>query len=139
MMWGKAYRFMHQQPALLQTTQPAAGKAWLQYRWMRHFFIEDTTTGKRSILLIQRRAVWIAVAFILQALSTTNFTQIAPFLKPFSSLCPLPFMLASFFAIWMALRPARSRTKIHRDERKQTTPTLWQRLILITTFGFAIG
>ncbi|MBV9614474.1 MAG: DUF2029 domain-containing protein, partial [Ktedonobacteraceae bacterium] len=49
------------------------------------------------------------------------------------------FMLASFFAIWMALRPARSRTKIHRDERKQTTPTLWQRLILITTFGFAIG
>jgi uncharacterized membrane protein len=96
--------------------------------------MEDASTGHLSISHLQRRAVWIAIAFILQALSTTDFT---PLLKNFGSLGPLPLMLASFFAMWMALRPTSSHTEI-RDEQKRTT-TLWQRLILIVTFGFAIG
>ena len=97
--------------------------------------MEDTSTGHLSISHLQRRAVWIAIAFMLQALSTTNFT---PLLKSFSSLGPLPLMLASFFAIWMALRPSRTQPERHQDVQKSTT-TLWQRLILIITFGFAIG
>ncbi len=105
---------------------------------MRYFFVEDTSTGHLSISHLQQRAVWIAVAFMLQALSTTDFNQIAPFLKSFSSLFPLLLMLASFFAIWMALRPSRTQPELHWNEPKRT-PTLWQRLILIITFGFAIG
>jgi uncharacterized membrane protein len=111
----------------------------LQYRWMRYFFTEDGATGTYSISHIQRRAVWIAVAFILQAISTTDFNGIFPFLKSFNSFLPTPLIFASFFAIWMALRrPSSHQIKAKLDKQKHT-PTLLQRLILIVTFGFAIG
>jgi uncharacterized membrane protein len=137
MMWGKANQSMQQQLALAENAQVPVKKTWLQYRWMRHFFMKDASTGDLSISHLQRRAVWIAVAFVLQALSTIDFT---PLLKSFNSLAPLPLTLASFFAMWMALRPTPSHTqKIQAvDEHKRTT-TLWQRLVLIVTFGFAIG
>jgi uncharacterized membrane protein len=101
---------------------------------MQYFFTKDPSTGDLSISHLQRRAVWIAIAFMLQGLSTTDFSS---FPKSFSPLGPLPLMLASFFAMWMALRPTSSHREM-RDTQKKTT-TLWQRLILIITFGFAIG
>jgi uncharacterized membrane protein len=141
MIWGKANQFMQQQPALTQTTQAPTQKNLLQYRWMRYFFTEDTAMGTSSISHIQRRAVWIALAFILQAISTTDFKGIFPFLKSFSSFLPTPLILASFFAIWMALRPSSPQIKGKQEKQKHTThtTTLLQRLILIVTFGFAIG
>jgi uncharacterized membrane protein len=141
MIWGKANQFMQQQPALIQTTQAPTQKTLLQYRWMRYFFTEDTATGTCSISHIQRRAVWIALAFILQAVSTTDFNGIFPFLKSFSSFLPTPLILASFVAIWMALRPSSPKIQEKQDKQKYTThtTTLLQRLILIVTFGFAIG
>jgi uncharacterized membrane protein len=141
MIWGKANQFMQQQPALTQTTQAPTQKTLLQYRWMRYFFTEDTAMGTSSISHIQRRAVWIALAFILQAISTTDFKGIFPFLKSFSSFLPTPLILASFFAIWMALRPSSPQIKGKQEKQKHTThtTTLLQRLILIVTFGFAIG
>src|SRR5450432_2681828 len=141
MIWGKANQFMQQQPALTQTTQAPTQKTLLQYRWMRYFFTEDTATGTSSISHIQRRAVWIALAFILQAISTTDFKGIFPFLKSFSSFLPTPLILASFVAIWMALRPSSTQRRGKLGQQKHTThtTTLLQRLILIVTFGFAIG
>ncbi len=139
MIWGKANQVMQQQPALTHTTQVPTQKPLLQYRWMRYFFTEDDATGIYSISHIQRRAVWIALAFILQAISTTDFNGIFPFLKPFNSFLPTPLIFASFFAIWMAFRrPSSHQAKAKQDKQKHTT-TLLQRLILIVTFGFAIG
>ena len=139
MIWGKANQVMQQQPALTHTTQVPTQKPLLQYRWMRYFFTEDDATGIYSISHIQRRAVWIALAFILQAISTTDFNGIFPFLKPFNSFLPTPLIFASFFAIWMAFRrPSSPQAKAKQDKQKHTT-TLLQRLILIVTFGFAIG
>lgn len=129
---------MQQQPALTPTTQAPTRKTWLQYRWMRYFFTEDTATGTYSISHIQRRAVWIALAFILQAISTTDFNNIFPFSKSFNAFLPSPLIFASFFAIWMALRPSSPHKKREQNTQKHTT-TLLQRLILIVTFGFAIG
>ena len=48
-------------------------------------------------------------------------------------------MLGSFFAIWMALRPIPSQTKKVAQGKSKNIPPLLQRLILIVTFGFAIG
>jgi uncharacterized membrane protein len=141
MIWGKANQFMQQQPALVQTTQTPTKRIWFQYRWMRYFFTEDTATGTSSISHIQRRAVWIALAFTLQAISTTDFSIFFPFSKPFSAFLPTPLILASFVAIWMALRPSSPQQKEKQEKYKQIThtTTLLQRLILIVTIGFAIG
>jgi uncharacterized membrane protein len=130
---------MQQQPALAEKLQIPAVRTWLHFRWMRYFFTEDAATGKLSISHLQRRAVWIALAFMLQGLSTTDFNQLTPFLKSFNSLFPIALMIASLSAIWMALRPSRSQSEVLQDKQRQTTPTLLQRLILLVAFGFAIG
>src|SRR5579884_2125421 len=126
MMWGKANEPMQQQLDSAENTQLAAQKTWLQlnYRWMSHFFTEDDSAQGLLISRLQRRAVWIALAFMLQALSTTDFNQIAPFLKSFSSLFPLLLMVASFFAIWMALRPSNTQPEPSQNEPKRTTTFL---------------
>ncbi len=125
MIWGKANQFMQQQPALTHTTQRTpTRKPLLQYRWMRYFFTEDAATDTHSISHIQRRAVWIALAFMLQAISTTDFNGIFPFLKSLNSFLPFSTDPRKLVAIWMALRPSTHKTKAKQDEQKQTTDTL---------------
>lgn len=99
--------------------------------------MEDPATRKLSISSLQRRAVWIAFAFMLQGLSTTDFNQFTPFLKSFNALFPFLLMIASLFAMWMALRPSPTQGA-HQDGQKHT-PTLFQRLVLLVAIGFACG
>ncbi len=131
---------MAQRVALEQTIQTETKHTWLNYRWMRYFFSEDTSADNRPILDIQRRAVWISIAFILQALNEIDHNWYMPYLTPFGSLIPLALMLGSFFAMWMALRPARAQAK---SQHQQNQPRLWQRIVLLLTlilsiFGFIV-
>src|SRR5690348_5201851 len=68
---GKGKR-MKRSSALMQTISiekehTSIRDSWgrLCSRWMRLFLIEDTLPGKRSIVELQRRAIWIGVAMLL--------------------------------------------------------------------------
>jgi len=132
MMWSKANGDMEQRSVLEQTTPSGTKKTWFNYRWMRYFFTEDVSPDNRRIIELQRRAVWIAVAFILQALNEIDHNWYIPYLMSFGSLIPLALMLGSFIAMWMALRPASSRLNgIEAEEKNQ--PRQWQRIVLLLT------
>ncbi len=142
MMWSKANGDMEQRSVLEQTTPSGTKKTWFNYRWMHYFFTEDASPDNLPIIELQRRAAWIAVAFILQALNEIDHNWYIPYLMPFGSLIPLALMLGSFFAIWMALRPASSRSKGIQAEQKNQ-PGQWQRIVLLLTlilslFGFFV-
>ncbi len=102
-------------------------------RWMRHFFSEDISSNNRSIVELQRRAVWIALAFILQALNEIDHNLYIPYLMPFGSLIPFILILGSLVALWMAFRPAQ-----HQIQDTQQHPSHWQRRVLILTLLLAI-
>src|SRR5450755_626544 len=123
-----------------QDTHIKTKHAWFDYRWMRYFFSEDTSAANHSTLDLQRRAVWIAVALLLQALNEVDHNLYIPYLGPFGSLIPLALLLGSFIAMWMALRPAHARAESKR-EGIQKQPQLWQRVVLLialvlSIFGF---
>lgn len=129
---------MAQRSVEAQTTQIKKETQLFQYRWMRHFLSDDTSHAGRPIIALQQRAVWIAIATLLQACNEI------PHIADVSQLIPTALMLGSFVALWMALKP--------RSEREQTKsvlahrgPRLWQRivliliLLLITAGAFQIG
>ncbi len=107
------------------------------WRWMRHFFTEDTSPDNRPIIELQRRATWIGVALILQALNEIPrkfYLAYIPFLKPWSGIIPFVLVLGSLVAMWMAFRTTtlkqhvgRSRSSSLPNER----PHCWQRIILV--------
>lgn len=97
---------------------------------MRHFFTEDVSPDNRPIIDLQRRAVWIALALILQSLNEIDHGWYFPFLQPFGSLIPFALILGSFVSIWMAFRPKRLRKQARAASQH---PTRWQRVILICT------
>jgi len=106
------------------------------WRSLRHFFWHSP--DNRSLIDLQRRAVWIGLALILQSLNIVvqgiGYIDSAwPALLSgfFNSLLPLALLAGSFFAIWMACRP-------HQQEHyPQAQPGFWQRAGLITTLLLA--
>src|SRR5450759_5868694 len=74
-----------------QDTHIKTKHAWFDYRWMRYFFSEDTSAANHSTLDLQRRAVWIAVALLLQALNEVDHNLYIPYLGPFGSLIPVSY------------------------------------------------
>jgi uncharacterized membrane protein len=93
---------------------------------MRHFFSLDLSLKNQPVNEMQRRAIWIGIAFILQGLNEI----------PFSTLLPLGgsiqffLILSSFFAIWLAFRPAGAKQQA--SYRKQVQG--WQRFLLLLLF-----
>jgi hypothetical protein len=115
---------MAQRSVEAQTTQIKKEKQLFQYRWMRHFFSDDTSHAHRPIIALQQRAIWIAIATLLQAANEI------PGIANVSQLIPTVLMLGSFAALWMAIKP--------RSERQETKailehkgPRLWQRIVII--------
>ncbi len=126
---------MAQRSVLTQTTQlKTKRKDWLTYSWMRYFFTEDVSPDNRRIIELQRRATWIGLALILQALNEIDHDWYFPFLQPFGSLIPLVLILGSFYAIWMAFRPT-SKASLYTQKR----PTHLQRVLLICTLLLTIA
>ncbi|HEY4388476.1 MAG TPA: hypothetical protein VGN34_28835, partial [Ktedonobacteraceae bacterium] len=99
------------------------------YRWMHHFFSEDVSLKNQPVVEIQRRAIWIGIAFILQGLNEIPFSTF----MPFGAMVQFFLILSSFFAIWQAFRPARQKQQAayRRPARR------WQRIVLLLTIVLA--
>jgi len=101
---------------------------------MKLFFAQDTPDN-HPIIELQRRAVWIGLAFILQALNEIDHAWYIPYLMPVGSLIPFALILGSFYAMWMAIRPARP----HQPKQPAEHPARWQRIILTLTLLLTIA
>ncbi len=109
--------------------------------WMRHFFTGDTSPDNHPVIELQRRASWVGVALILQALNEVNematgyYQGSIPFLKTWSGAISFPLMLGSFAALWMTFRPSTLKQQLRRPGGASllhpARPRRWQRLILI--------
>lgn len=121
---------MEPQSVLTQTIQQETKQHTLKHRWMRYFFAEDASPDNCAVVELQRRATWIGLALTLQALNEIDHNLYMPLLGPFGSLIPLVLILGSFYAIWLAFRPANKRRQ-HQYTRKH--PTRLQRFLLICT------
>lgn len=115
-------KYMIQRSIVAQPTQQQ--KHLFHYRWMRYFLTDDSSDEQRPILALQRRISWIAVAILCQA------SNEIPRIADVSALLPFFLLLGSFFAMWMALRPASEKQQ-QKDARAY--PRLWQRVVLILT------
>src|SRR5690242_16266938 len=76
-------------------------------RWMRYFFTENVSPGSASLTDLQRRACWIGVALILQALNEVTLLVLAYFplvppLAPWAGLISFGLIAGSLVSLWMA-------------------------------------
>ncbi len=117
---------MEQLSILTQTTQPKENQATNKYRWMHRFFTEDVSPDNHPIIGLQRRAVWISIAIILQALNEVNWYM--PASNPLKSLIPFALITGSFIAMAMAFQPASKQQQVLHDH-----PRRWQRVVLVLT------
>src|SRR5579859_815600 len=117
-------------------------------RIINYFFIKHHTPATHVISDLQRRAIWIALALILQALNEIDHNYYLPILKQFASLPPLFLLLGSFYALWMAIRPREARsgrdiqngsTQRGGDDHLAPSPSLWQRIVLFLTLALTIA
>jgi len=106
-------------------------------QWMRRFFSEDTSPDNHQIIEIQRRATWIGVAVILQALNEIphkTYLPYLPFLQPWMGIIPFILVLGSLIALCMAFRTTthkRQAEQSHNSSHDNTRPHRWQRIILV--------
>ncbi len=131
--------YMEQRSVIQQTTQPQKAQTTNRYRWMRHFFTEDVSPDNLPIVQLQRRAVWVGLALILQALNEIDYGWIMSFLpsyiKPLQYMIPFVVITGSFIAIGMAIRPNNMQQQVQQQDR----PRRWQRVILIVTLLLTIA
>jgi hypothetical protein len=80
-----------------------------------YFFTDKNTPSAHTISDLQRRATWIALALILQALNEIDHNYYWPVLKQYTSLPPFFLLLGSFYALWMAIRPNTDGDREGRD------------------------
>ncbi len=130
-----------QKTPLTQITQREKQQSGSTSGWMRHFFTEDTSPDNHPVIDLQRRAAWVGVALILQALNEVNqmvsgyYQGSIPLLKTWSGAISFPLMLGSFVALWMAFRPTTLKQSLGHAKAASLLhpahPSRWQRLILI--------
>ena len=99
------------------------------------FFATDRSPDNRQVIDIQRRACWIGLALILQAINEAMnqidprwYQAYAPAIKPWAGTIAFGLILGSFFMMWMAFRPTTLR---RQTRRVMNHPYLWQRIVLI--------
>src|SRR5437588_7079468 len=122
---------MEQRSVLTQTTRPKEEHTkskyeWNRWKWMRHFFTEDVSPDNSPVIELQRRALWIGLALILQAPNEIDHAVYIPYLQSFGSLIPFILILGSFIAMGMAIRPSNIKQQVRRG-----SPRRWQRILLI--------
>jgi hypothetical protein len=127
-----------QQAVIIQPTAPVEASSESQRsrkRWMRYFFTEDASPEYALIIDLQRRACWIGVALILQALNEVAllvlvYLPIVPFLTPWSGLISFGLISGSLIALWMAFRPAPLKSG-EEVVIRQKRPRRWQRVMVM--------
>ena len=116
-----------------------------RWRWMRRFFAGDITPDNHSTIELQRRATWIGVALILQALNEIPrkyYVSYVPYLKAWSGIIPFILILGSLVAICMVFRTTshkRREERSHSTSDANTRPHRWQRIILVCTLLASIA
>jgi hypothetical protein len=130
---------MEQRSVLTQTTRSKEedtknNHGWNRWRWMRHFFTEDISPDNSPVIELQRRAVWIGLALILQAPNEIDHNVYLPYLQAFGSIIPFVLIGGSFIALAMAFRPNRAKQQV-----RQGQPHRWQRIILVCTLLVTIA
>ena len=102
---------------------------------MRYFFTDDAALNSASIADLQRRACWIGVALILQALNEVTllvlvYFPIVPFLTPWAGLISFGLISGSLIALWMAFRlvPLKSGGEVGLRQKR---PRRWQRVMVL--------
>ncbi|MGH2482159.1 MAG: hypothetical protein ACRDHW_21115, partial [Ktedonobacteraceae bacterium] len=113
------------------------------------FFAVDRSPDNHQVVDLQRRACWIGLALVLQALNEINvhwYMPYLPFLEPWEGLVPFVLILGSFAMMWMAFRP---RTLKQQTQRLAQHPQRWQSIVLcmvlitsgvgVFVFGYAIA
>ncbi len=120
----QACRDMELRSVLTEAPEIAPGKtASFNYRWMHHFFSEDVSLKNQPVIEMQRRAIWIGIAFILQGLNEIPFSAFLPF----GGMVQFFLILSSFCAIWQAFRRGGPK---QRAAYRQAAAT-WQRFLLL--------
>lgn len=127
---------MEQRSVFPQTTRPQGNRITSRFRWMHHFFTADVSSENYPIIELQQRAVWIGLAFVLQALNEISYDWYMPYIKPFGTLIPLVLFVGSFIAMYMAFR---SVTLKRRTKHAQGHPRRWQRMFLVLTLLLTIA
>lgn len=95
------------------------------------FFATDRSPDNRAVIDLQRRACWIALALILQALNEANQQFVAPyvlFMTAWTGILSFLLILGSFVAMWMAFRPATLKKQTRHVAKH---PYRWQAVVLI--------
>jgi hypothetical protein len=108
-----------------------------RWRWMRHFFTEDISPDNHIIIDLQRRATWIGVALILQALNEIPrkyYLPFIPFMYPWAAFIPFILVLGSIVAMYLAFRTTKRKRQGEQSpgsSHTNTRPHRWQRIILL--------
>lgn len=103
------------------------------------FFTLDRSPDNHHLVDLQRRACWIGLALVLQALDEINihwYIPFVPFLQPWEGLIPFGLIVGSFYAMWRAFR---SNTLKQRAQQLEQHPQRWQRIVLGLVFISAIA
>ena len=117
----------------------------VRWLWMRHFFTLDTSPDNLAIIDLQRRASWIGIALILQALNEIPrkyYLPYVPFLISWDAILSFVLILGSLVAMCIAFLPA-SHSQHAKKPRKRTSidprPRRWQRIVLVCLFLTSIA
>src|SRR5712692_3985963 len=113
-------------------------------RWMRYFITEGTSPEYAPIRDLQRRACWIGLALILQALNEAValvpvYLPGVPFFTAWIGLISFSLISGSLIALWMALRPAAFKSRQQEPLLVQKHPRRWQRIIVMLLLIASLG
>ncbi len=126
-----------QEASLTQIAQSEEKQNRNMWRWMRHFFSEDISPDNHPVIELQRRATWVGIALVLQALNEIDrrlYMPYVPFLRPWGGMIPFVLVLGSLAAMWMAFRPTSLKQQAGRSRVSsllRVRPHLWQRIVLV--------
>lgn len=86
---------------------------------------------------MQWRAVWIGLALVLLSINELSYIVASTYIPYVGSLIPFSLTIASFYAMWRAIRPLRAEEK--QQVAHTSAPTRWQRAILIVVLLLTLG
>jgi hypothetical protein len=130
---GEKRDYMEQQLILPQTETVSHQRRFASFKakMLSLFFAVDKSPDNRPVIDLQRRACWIGVALILQALNEIDrrwYIAYVPFLRPWGGSLSFALVLGSFLMMWMAFRPTTLRKQTRHVSKH---PYRWQAVVLI--------